>query len=250
MSTSEPHARFSSRLPSAENGHDARSRQAARVVNLRKEYHLGGNNIVHALRGVSLDFPEGDFVAIMGQSGSGKSTLLNLLGCLDRPTSGQYFLGGQDVSRLSDYELSRVRGRLLGFIFQSYNLIPQLTGVENIQAPLFYQGRVGGKETERCVRLATMVGLRERLDHRPFQLSGGQQQRVAIARALVNNPRVILADEPTGNLDSQTGEEIMRLLEALNESGRTIIMVTHELDIAQRAKRVVVMRDGLLEAAH
>ena len=250
MAMSEPHARFANRISGEGNGHGARQKLAAQVINIRKEYPLGGNNMVRALRGVSLDFPEGDFVAIMGQSGSGKSTLLNLLGCLDRPTSGQYILGGTDVSRLSDFELSRVRGRLLGFIFQSYNLIPQLTVVENIQAPLFYQGRVGPKETDRCIRLAKMVGLSQRLDHRPFQLSGGQQQRVAIARALVNNPRVILADEPTGNLDSATGEEIMRLLEALNESGRTIIMVTHEPDIAQRAKRVVVMRDGKLEAAH
>jgi len=223
---------------------------SAQVVDVTKDYILGGGVVVNALRGVSIDFPEGDFVAIMGASGSGKSTLLNLLGCLDRPTSGRYILAGRDVSRLSDDALSEIRSRHLGFIFQSYNLIQQLTVVENIELPLYYQGDISRQARERCIEMADMVGLSQRLDHRPFQLSGGQQQRVAIARALVNNPQVILADEPTGNLDSATGEEIMQMLEGLNRSGKTIIMVTHESDIAARANRVLHMRDGVLAAAH
>jgi putative ABC transport system ATP-binding protein len=223
---------------------------AARVIDLRKDYVLGGGVVVHALRGVSLDFAMGDFVAIMGASGSGKSTLLNLLGCLDRATSGRYLLAGQDVSRLDDDRLSEIRSRHLGFIFQSYNLIPQLTVVENIELPLYYQGNVSADARRQCVRMAGMVGLGDRLAHRPYQLSGGQQQRVAIARALVNNPQVILADEPTGNLDSATGEEIMELLEELNRAGKTIIMVTHEADIAARAHRIVHLKDGLLDREH
>jgi putative ABC transport system ATP-binding protein len=222
-------------------------KMAARVVDVHKDYILKGGIIVRALRGVSIDFPEGDFVAIMGTSGSGKSTLLNLLGCLDRATQGHYFLGGEDVSKLNDDELSEIRSRYLGFIFQSYNLIAQLTVVENIELPLYYQGNISRAARERCLEMASMVGLADRLDHRPYQLSGGQQQRVAIARALVNNPHVILADEPTGNLDSATGEEIMQVLEALNAAGKTIIMVTHEPDIAARAHRTLRMRDGKLE---
>ncbi len=223
-------------------------KMAARVIDVHKDYVLKGGVVVRALRGVSIDFPEGDFVAIMGSSGSGKSTLLNLLGCLDRCTRGQYLLGGQDVSQLDDDELSDIRSRNLGFIFQSYNLIAQLSVVENIELPLYYQGNISREARERCVQMAEMVGLSDRLDHRPFQLSGGQQQRVAIARALVNNPHVILADEPTGNLDSATGEEIMQVLEALNAAGKTIIMVTHEPDIAARAHRTLRMKDGLLDA--
>jgi putative ABC transport system ATP-binding protein len=219
----------------------------ARVADLRKTYVLGNNLEVHALRGVSLDFYEGDFVAIMGASGSGKSTLLNLLGCLDHPTAGSYFLGGQDVSRMSDRALSGIRSRFIGFIFQSYNLIPQLTVVENIQVPLGYQRREIPDGVEWCNKLAGLVGLTNRLHHRPTELSGGQQQRVAIARALVNNPHIILADEPTGNLDSSTGQEIMNLLDALNRAGRTIIMVTHEPDIAAWAHRTVRLRDGHIE---
>ena len=222
-------------------------RMAAQIIDVHKDYVLKGGIVVRALRGVSIDFPEGDFVAIMGHSGSGKSTLLNLLGCLDRATQGQYIIGGQDVSQLDDDELSEIRSRMLGFIFQSYNLIAQLTVVENIELPLYYQGDLSAEARDRCIEMAKMVGLGDRLDHRPFQLSGGQQQRVAIARALVNNPHVILADEPTGNLDSATGEEIMEILEALNGAGKTIIMVTHERDIAARAHRIIRMRDGLLE---
>src|SRR5262249_10270934 len=215
----------------------------AQVIDMVKNYYLE-SVVVRALRGVTLTFEEGDFVALMGPSGSGKSTLLNLLGCLDRPTSGQYFLGEEDVAQLDDDQLSEARSRYLGFIFQSYNLLPQYTVVENIEIPLLYQGsRLSAATRERCLQLANLVGLGDRLDHRPMQLSGGQQQRVAIARSLVNDPHVILADEPTGNLDSRTSEEIMGLLSELNAAGKTIIMVTHETDIAAWAKRVVRMRD-------
>src|SRR5439155_687905 len=208
----------------------------ARVVDLVKNYYLE-TVVVRALRGVTITIDEGDFVALMGPSGSGKSTLLNLLGCLDRPTSGQYFLGEEDVSYMDDDQLSEIRSRYLGFIFQSYNLLPQYTVVENIEVPLFYQGCKFNEETrERCIMTAELVGLGNRLDHRPMQLSGGQQQRVAIARALVNDPHVILADEPTGNLDSRTSEEIMQLLTELNRTAKTIIMVTHENDIAAWAR--------------
>jgi len=219
----------------------------AQIVRLAKVYRLGHSVPVHALCDVSLTFRQGDFVAIMGASGSGKSTLLNLLGCLDRPTSGQYILAGRDVAGLDDDALSLIRSRYVGFIFQSYNLIPQLSVVENIEAPLGYQKRETPGGHERCLRLARLVGLENRLHHRPTELSGGQQQRVAVARALVNNPQVILADEPTGNLDSATGCEIMDLLVALNQAGRTIVMVTHESDIAARAHRIVRLCDGRIE---
>jgi putative ABC transport system ATP-binding protein len=220
----------------------------ASVIDLVKNYHME-EVIVPALRGVTLSFEEGDFIALMGPSGSGKSTLLNLLGCLDRCTSGQYFIGDEDVSEMDDDQLSEVRSRYIGFIFQSYNLLPQYTVVENIEIPLLYQGcRMNEQTRERCISLAELVGLGDRLDHRPTQLSGGQQQRVAIARALVNDPHIILADEPTGNLDSHTSEEIMRLLRKLNNTGKTIIMVTHENDIAAWARRAVRMRDGHIES--
>jgi putative ABC transport system ATP-binding protein len=220
----------------------------AEVIDLAKAYFMESVT-VHALRGVSLRFDEGEFVALMGPSGSGKSTLLNLLGCLDRPTNGQYYLGDEDVSGMDDDSLSEIRSKYLGFIFQSYNLLAQYTVVENIEIPLLYQGcRLNAETRERCVHLAEVVGLGDRQDHRPAQLSGGQQQRVAIARALVNDPHVILADEPTGNLDSRTSDEIMQLLTELNRSGKTIIMVTHEPDIANWARRVVRMRDGLVES--
>jgi putative ABC transport system ATP-binding protein len=219
-----------------------------RLVDLVKNYYLE-SVVVQALRGVSLDIAEGEFVALMGPSGSGKSTLLNLLGCLDRPTSGSYYLAERDVSQLNDQQLSRIRSQYLGFIFQSYNLIAQYTVLENIEIPLLYSGTDSRTVARgRCRRLAEMVGLGQRLDHRPSQLSGGQQQRVAIARALVNDPHVLLADEPTGNLDTRTSNEIMELLLALNEAGKTIIMVTHENDIAAWAQRTIRMRDGRMES--
>jgi putative ABC transport system ATP-binding protein len=219
---------------------------AASIRDLRKDYVLSGET-VHALRGVSFDVPEGDYISIMGPSGSGKSTLLNLLGCLDRPTSGTFLLGGEDVARMSDDQLSEMRANRIGFVFQSYNLLPALTVVENIEMPLFYGGHINRETRERCIELATMVGLGERLDHRPSQLSGGQQQRVAIARSLVNNPRFMLADEPTGNLDSVTTKEILELLASLNGEGRTIILVTHENDVAEHTARTIMLRDGQIQ---
>lgn len=221
-------------------------RLAAQMVDIRKDYVLKSET-VRALRGVSFDVPEGDYVAIMGPSGSGKSTLLNVLGCLDRPTAGNYFLGGDDVARMNDDELSWIRATRIGFIFQSYNLIQQYTVVENIEVPLLYQGRLDSKARARCRELAQLVGLGHRLDHRPNQLSGGQQQRVAIARSLANDPFFILADEATGNLDSATSEEILQMFEKLNNEGRTIILVTHEDDVAAHAKRIIRLRDGVVQ---
>ena len=214
---------------------------------IHKIYALGEEAQVHALRGVDLTVTAGSYLAIMGPSGSGKSTLLNLLGCLDRPTAGRYYLGGEDVSQMADDALSEVRGQKIGFIFQSYNLIPQLSVLENIQVPLLYQGLDLREYEERCVELARLVGLGDRLHHRPNQLSGGQQQRVAIARSLVNDPLMILADEPTGNLDSKTGAEVLDLIDRLNRDGKTIILVTHDDRVASRAHRVIHMRDGLID---
>lgn len=224
-------------------------RLAAQLIDLQKHYHLG-EHTVKALRGVTAEFPEGDYVAIMGSSGSGKSTMLNILGALDRPTLGHYILADYDVGELSDDQLSEIRNRKIGFIFQSYNLIAQYSVLENIQVPLHYrsdQRRITAADEQRCADLAAKVGLSERLDHRPFQLSGGQQQRVAIARALVMDPEIILADEPTGNLDSATEKEIMTLLGDLNREGRTIIIVTHETSVAKKTRRQIVMKDGVIE---
>lgn len=222
----------------------------APVIHIRgitKKYVLSAENIVHALRGVELAVHEGSYVAIMGPSGSGKSTMLNILGCLDRPTDGEYWLGGDDVSKMPDDQLSEVRGKRIGFIFQSYNLIAQLSVIENIQVPLIYQGEDPREHHDHCVELAKLVGLGDRLDHRPTQLSGGQQQRVAIARSLVNDPFMILADEPTGNLDSKTGMEVLDMLDKLNSEGKTIVLVTHDDATASRAQRVIHMLDGRID---
>ena len=219
---------------------------AAQIRDLKKFYFLKSET-VQALRGVSFDVPNGDYVAIMGPSGSGKSTLLNLLGCLDRPTEGSFVLGTDDVANMDDDELSNIRASRIGFVFQSYNLIPQLTVVENIEVPLYYLGKLNASSRRRCIQLAQMVGLGERLDHRPTQLSGGQQQRVAIARSMVNDPYFILADEATGNLDSVTTDEILAIFQMLNDEGRTIIMVTHEDDVSQHAKRIIRLKDGEIQ---
>lgn len=222
-------------------------RLAAQIENLTKDYVLASGT-VHALRGVSFDVPEGDYVSIMGPSGSGKSTLLNLLGCLDRATSGRFLLGGQDVAAMTDDERSEIRASRIGFVFQSYNLIPQLDVLDNIEVPLYYQGNVTAEGRERCRALAELVGLGDRTNHRPAELSGGQQQRVAIARSLANDPRFMLADEPTGNLDSVTSGEILDLLGRLNDEGRTIILVTHENEVARRTKRSIHLRDGHIQS--
>lgn len=214
---------------------------------VRKTYQMGLVT-VEALRGVTFEIQAGDYISIMGPSGCGKSTLLNLLGCLDRPTSGHYRLGGEDVSQMNDDALSAVRGARLGFVFQSYNLIQQLTVVENIEIPLYYQDRPEEQSREMARRMAARVGLEERLEHKPFELSGGQQQRVAIARALVNEPLVILADEPTGNLDSTSGTEVLKLFDELHEQGKTLILVTHDPSVGQRARRTIRLRDGEIES--
>ena len=211
-----------------------------------KEYSMGRRS-VRALDGVSLRVPSGAFWAIMGASGSGKSTLLNLIGCLDRPTEGRCVVDGRDVGELDDDALSELRLRRLGFIFQSFNLIPQLTVLENIELPMFYLGYSPGRSAGRAAELAAEMELSDRLEHRPTELSGGQQQRVAVARALANGPSILLADEPTGNLDTSMGDQILQLLSRLNEQGLTIVMVTHESDVADRANGRVIMRDGRVE---
>ena len=215
--------------------------------NVRKTYQMGLVT-VEALRGVTFGIEAGEYISIMGPSGCGKSTLLNLLGCLDRPTSGRYLLGTEDVSQMDDDALSSVRGARLGFVFQSYNLIQQLTVLENIEIPLYYQGRPEEESRATARKLASRVGLDTRTEHKPFELSGGQQQRVAIARALVNDPLVILADEPTGNLDSNSGKEILRLFDELHAQGKTLILVTHDNSVAERAHRAIRLRDGLIES--
>jgi putative ABC transport system ATP-binding protein len=199
---------------------------------------------VHALRSINLDFIEGEYTAIMGASGSGKSTLMNVLGCLDQPTSGRYILGDVDISSLADDELSEIRSRRIGFIFQNFNLIQQLTVVENLEVPMFYLGIPPHERRRRAEELADKVGLKERLDHRPMQLSGGQQQRVCIARAMINEPLILMADEPTGALDSKTGQQILELFDELVAGGRTIMIVTHDPTVAHRCQRVIHLHDG------
>lgn len=218
----------------------------AEFRDVHRHYKMG-DNVVRALDGVSFEIARGDYVAIMGRSGSGKSTALNLLGCLDRPTTGTYLLGGRDVSEFDDSQLSEVRGREIGFIFQSFNLIPQLTVLENLEVPLFYQDRIGPGTRKKAEELGRRVGLDGRLDHRPLELSGGQQQRVAIARSLMNDPLFLLADEATGNLDSNTEGEILDLLDELHADGMTIVMVTHGDNVADRAEKVIWLKDGRLE---
>jgi putative ABC transport system ATP-binding protein len=221
---------------------------AAQLRGIKKIYYKpDGSVLVEALKGVDLDVPHGQYLAIMGASGSGKSTLMNLLGCLDRPTMGSYFLDGINVATMPDDELSRVRGRRIGFVFQAFNLITELTIVENVEVPLFYQGLGRNERRDKAIAQLGRVGLGDRLGHTPIELSGGQQQRVAIARALVTHPAVLMADEPTGNLDSSTGESILQLFEELHAEGLTLIMVTHDNRIADRCERVIRLKDGLIE---
>ncbi|MFC0605144.1 ABC transporter ATP-binding protein [Winogradskyella pulchriflava] len=220
------------------------------VIEIRgiiRDFKLG-QEIVHVLKGIDLDIKRGEYVAIMGPSGSGKSTLMNLLGCLDTPTAGMYRLNGKDVSQMSDDELAEIRNTEIGFVFQTFNLLPRTTALDNVALPMIYAGASKKVREERATQVLTDVGLADRMDHKPNQLSGGQRQRVAVGRALVNKPSIILADEPTGNLDSKTGTEIMALFDEIHAAGNTVIMVTHEEEIAAHAKRVIRLRDGIIES--
>lgn len=217
------------------------------ISEMTKVYQMGQTQ-VHALAGVSLDVKENEYIAIMGPSGSGKSTLMNMIGCLDTPTSGDYILNSNRVSEMDDAELAEVRNREIGFVFQTFNLLPRTTCLANVELPLIYAGIRSADRKERATEVLTKVGLGDRIDHKPNELSGGQRQRVAVARALVNDPSILLADEPTGNLDTKTGEEIMHLFEELYRQGNTIIVVTHENEIAEHARRIVRLRDGLVES--
>jgi putative ABC transport system ATP-binding protein len=217
------------------------------IENITKHYVMG-EETVHALRGVSLQIHRNEYLAIMGPSGSGKSTLMNMLGCLDTPSSGRYEFTGKSVSEMDGDELAAIRNREIGFVFQTFNLLPRSTSLRNVELPLIYAGMDPAEREERAVEALVSVGLGDRLQHKPNELSGGQRQRVAIARALVNRPSIILADEPTGNLDSKTGEEIMALFENLYQQGNTVILVTHELDIARHARRTIHLRDGIVES--
>ncbi|HRX28936.1 MAG TPA: ABC transporter ATP-binding protein, partial [Saprospiraceae bacterium] len=213
---------------------------------ISKTYVMGGEKI-HALKSISIEIFRNEYVALMGPSGSGKSTLMNILGCLDTPSSGSYWLNGIDVSRMQDSELAEVRNKQIGFVFQTFNLLPRISSLENVALPLVYAGLSKRERLEKAEYALSLVGLQERMDHKPNELSGGQRQRVAIARALVNNPAMILADEPTGNLDTKTSYEIMSIFEKLHENGNTILLVTHEPDISEHAHRIIRLRDGLIE---
>ncbi|MGB3607032.1 ABC transporter ATP-binding protein [Psychroserpens sp.] len=217
------------------------------VRDIIRDFQLG-QETVHVLKGIDLDIATGDYVAIMGPSGSGKSTLMNLLGCLDTPTAGSYILNGKDVSQMSDDDLADIRNTEIGFVFQTFNLLPRTTALDNVALPMVYAGASKAERKLRAEQVLTDVGLADRMDHKPNQLSGGQRQRVAVGRALVNKPSIILADEPTGNLDSKTGYEIMNLFDEIHKAGNTVIMVTHEEDIAAHAKRVIRLRDGVIES--
>jgi putative ABC transport system ATP-binding protein len=218
-----------------------------KTVGLKKDYELGAET-VHALRGVDLIVEKNEYIAIMGPSGSGKSTFMNLIGCLDTPTAGEYWLNDQPVSERTDDELARIRNREIGFVFQTFNLLPRASALHNVELPLIYGGVPAKERKPRAEEMLEKVGLASRMHHRPAELSGGQRQRVAIARALINNPSILLADEPTGNLDSQTGAEIMALFDALHQTGQTIVLVTHEHDIAEHAHRTVTLRDGIISS--
>ena len=218
-----------------------------KIRNITRDFYLG-QEVVKVLKGIDLDIEKGEYVAFMGPSGSGKSTLMNLLGCLDTPTSGQYILNGNDVSRMSDNELAEIRNKEIGFVFQTFNLLPRTTALDNVALPMIYAGATKTQRKERAEKVLTDVGLADRMDHKPNQLSGGQRQRVAVGRALVNNPSIILADEPTGNLDSKTSVEIMRLFDDIHAAGNTVILVTHEEDIARHAHRIIRLRDGVVES--
>jgi len=221
--------------------------EVIRTEHISKVYVMGAEK-VHALRDISISIRKGEFVALMGPSGSGKSTLMNIIGCLDTPTSGKYYLDGQDVSRMTDNQLAEVRNKKIGFVFQTFNLLPRSTALDNVTLPLVYAGLNSAERRKKGEKVLRQVGLADRMNHRPNELSGGQRQRVAVARALVNDPAIILADEPTGNLDTKTSIEIMGLFEEIHRNGNTIILVTHEEDIAQHAHRIIRLRDGLVES--
>jgi len=217
------------------------------ITNIKRDFQLG-NEVINVLKGINLNINKGEYVALMGPSGSGKSTLMNLLGCLDTPTSGTYILNGNDVSEMTDDNLAEIRNKEIGFVFQTFNLLPRTTALDNVALPMIYAGYSKSERKERATEVLTQVGLADRMDHEPNQLSGGQRQRVAVARALVNRPSIILADEPTGNLDSKTSVEIMNLFNEIHANGNTVILVTHEEDIAAYAHRIIRLRDGLVES--
>jgi putative ABC transport system ATP-binding protein len=217
------------------------------ITNIKRDFVLG-NEIVYVLKGIDLEINKGEYVALMGPSGSGKSTLMNLLGCLDTPTSGSYILNGKDVSKMHDDELAEIRNKEIGFVFQTFNLLPRTTALDNVALPMVYAGFSKSERKVRAEEVLNQVGLADRMDHQPNQLSGGQRQRVAVARALVNNPSIILADEPTGNLDSKTSEEIMKLFGDIHKLGNTVIIVTHEEEVAAYAHRIIRLRDGMIES--